>query len=547
MSNLSFTSQGATPGGMSYAMNTPFNTPGSSTPAAMALNNAVANKPLQSTPAPSTPVKKTTVTNTDGSSTSTEYHAPQTDSTTSASTATNPTPSTPQQDPTYNPYTGSTASTPTYGTNTPVVTNSNGQAIQPNTTPATTFPGLLGGLTEASAQGSQTAPGYISSTANYGAGNIPIGQQAENIASQAQQQEQAVGQKAAGFEGGQLTTGTSPVAEGNAAVTANLAAQEQTAIAQAAQTGLLGTQQALTAQNQAAGATNEAAGQAQTGQGLVQSGLTSAATLAQPSTVTPGQAVFNPATGTYTSTNSTNPASAPSGYDQGVWGQYINDLSTGNVGAIPTSVTGNSAIFGQLQEAVQAQNPGFSYNTAVGQGQGQQAVGAAGGTAAAGNITTSAEAAGTVSAAQTQQIAQYQSAQQQGQNLISQASNLISTFGLNPSQLNVANGAIQKIAQNTSSPQYQELSNYLNDIASRYSQILTPPGGTATDSTRAIAAGMLNATAQGTSLQAVMNSLDQQADAVIAGVRTSTPTSTATNTGTIAPSTAGGGWASLGD
>lgn len=257
-----------------------------------------------------------------------------------------------------------------------------------------------------------------------------------------------------------------------------------------------GVQNALTSQGQ---------GITQRGQNITALG-TAASDLA-PQTVTPGQAVFNPGTGTYSSASSggsaSAPATAPSGIDQNSWNQYIQDYASGNFGAIPSSVTGNTNLSGQLQQAVQAQNPNFDYNTALGTGQGNQTLGAT---------------AGGIASGQSQEIANYKSAQQQGQNLASQASDLINTFGLNPSELTAANGAIQKIAQNVSSPQYQILNNYLNDISARYSQILTPPGGTATDTTRSVATGMLNALASGTSIQTVLSALDAQASAVIAGI-----------------------------
>lgn len=132
-----------------------------------------------------------------------------------------------------------------------------------------------------------------------------------------------------------------------------------------------------------------------------------------------------------------------------------------------------------------------------------------------------AGAGGNISAQQQVQVAGYQSSLQQGQNLQSQLSDLIQTFGLNPNDLNVANTGLQKIAQNVSDPHYQQLQNYINDIANTYAQILVPPGGSATDTSRGIATGMLNSTASGTSILDTMKSLDQAAQAKIAGVYTS--------------------------
>jgi len=150
-----------------------------------------------------------------------------------------------------------------------------------------------------------------------------------------------------------------------------------------------------------------------------------------------------------------------------------------------------------------------------------------GGIGAAGNLLgqfqgaqTAGAAQGGVQAQQYAQVQGYKSALQQGQNLQSQLTDLITSFGLNPSDVNVVNQGLQKIAQNTSSPQYKMLSNYVNDVANTYSQILTPPGGSATDTTRGIASSMLDATAKGQSILDVMKGLDNAAQAKIAGVPT---------------------------
>jgi hypothetical protein len=154
----------------------------------------------------------------------------------------------------------------------------------------------------------------------------------------------------------------------------------------------------------------------------------------------------------------------------------------------------------------------------VGAAQGVQAQAAAPGLGAAAGTQAVASAPGTTQAGQYGQIAAYKSSAQQGEQLASQLSDLITAFGLNPSNINAVNSGFQKIAANTSDPHYQALSNYLNDVASRYAQVLTPPGGNATDMTRSIAQSMLNATASGKSIKDVLGYLDQQAQAVINAV-----------------------------
>ena len=179
---------------------------------------------------------------------------------------------------------------------------------------------------------------------------------------------------------------------------------------------------------------------------------------------------------------------------------------------------------GLYQPAAIGQVP---YSSLTGQSQGM--LGGTEGYATLGKLEAQKATAGQ----QYQQTEQYKSAHQQAQNLQAQLGDLITTFGLNPSDINLANAGIQKIAANVSDPKYKILSNYLADVASRYSQILTPAGGSSTDTTRAVATGMLDGIASGKSIIEVMNALDQQAQAVIAGVTTS-------NTGTPSGSQTGG-------
>jgi hypothetical protein len=135
---------------------------------------------------------------------------------------------------------------------------------------------------------------YTQQAAQYGAGAIPIAAQAQDIANQFGQKYADIGQAGARFEAGQLTTGTTPVASGNAAITAQTTAAQQQALAQGEQAALQGIGYQLTGQQQAANAANASAGQAYTGQGLAQTGLTSAAGFAQPQLGSIGQVPFNP-------------------------------------------------------------------------------------------------------------------------------------------------------------------------------------------------------------------------------------------------------------
>lgn len=202
--------------------------------------NPTTQQGLINTNKATTPVKSMT-TGADGSQTVT-YHAPTTPDATQGGLLSLATPTT---DPTK-------AQTPT---------TSATQTSSPSGAP-TSYPGIVGGLVDASNK------------------NATIGQNAADIAAKFGQQYSDVGTQAAKAQAGYLTTGTTPVAEGNAAVVANTAANQQKAIAEGESAALQGTAQQLTGQSQQ------------------QSGLNQAGNLAAPVNVTPGNALVNPQTGT---------------------------------------------------------------------------------------------------------------------------------------------------------------------------------------------------------------------------------------------------------
>lgn len=237
----------------------------------------------------------------------------------------------------------------------------------------------------------------------------------------------------------------------------------------------------------------------QTGQGLTQSGLTSAAGYAQPVQVPYGTPLVNPQTGqTLSGGGTTGQGVQPGDPFYQTLEQYAQLMASNQGSAVPGFVTSNPVLNAQVLQMAKQINPNFNVNVAAGAGGAQTAV----------------------AGQQASQIQGYQSALQQGKNLQSQLGDLINTFGLNPADINAVNQGLQTIARNISDPRYQMLQNYVNDIANTYSQILTPAGGTATDTTRGIASSMLNSTMSGQGLMAVMNSLDQAAQAKISGVST---------------------------
>lgn len=248
-----------------------------------------------------------------------------------------------------------------------------------------------------------------------------------------------------------------------------------------------------------------------TSQGQQIGAAESAAGLAKGSPTSYGQTVFDPVTNTFKSSSGSN-----------------LDPQT-QASTLAQNVLSGKMTYAQAKESL-------GYAGSVGVNFLNNAITSAGGDPL--KLEASGSATQNVIGTQTQQVEGYKSALQQGQNLQAQLKDLITTFGLNPNDLNAANVGIQKIAQNTSDPHYQQLSNYINDIANTYAQVLTPPGGSATDTTRSIASSMLNATASGQSIIATMQALDNAAQAKIAGVST-TGGSSGSGGGTIVQTSAG--------
>ena len=404
------------------------------------------------------------------------------------------------------------------------------------------FSGLVGGLQDASrpsqtqtdlnsrlagaSSPSRTQTGLVRDLSQIGRDNVRIGRDARDTSKMYGNEIANIGKLGAGAQAGYLSSGTNVVGAGNAAIASQSASQRMSALAAGQQAALQGTAQQLTGQSQYASAVDSALGGANTQQSNTTSGLTNALGAAN---TQQAQAITGLG-------NAANYAQPQVGSIGGVPYSPLDLTQSAILGTTqPGGVAAAGNLLGQLQgaQAVGAapgQTQATNYQAlgtagVAGQAQGIQALNAAPGTAQAGVIGT-----------QTQQIAGYQSALQQGQNLQAQLTDLIRTFGLNPADVNAANQGIQKIAQNVSSPQYQILQNYVNDIANTYSQILTPPGGSATDTTRGIAASMLDRTAKGESLVAVMQALDAAAKAKIAGVSTtpaSNPNAAGQRTGVV--------------
>jgi len=244
-------------------------------------------------------------------------------------------------------------------------------------------------------------------------------------------------------------------------------------------------------------AAQTALGQGVTARGQTLGALQGAANLAQPSATSQGQTTYDPLTNSFSG-----------GSYSGNLQTVVDAIKSGNMGY--TDGVNSLASLSPTAKADVLKALGSGFDT----------------------VASDATAAtrGGVIGTQGAQVAQYKSALQQGQNLQSQLTDLITSFGLNPNDVNKVNSGLQVIANNVSDPHYKILQNYVNDIANTYAQVLTPPGGSATDTTRGIASSMLDASMAGNGLITVMKSLDDAANAKIAGIPT-TNTSTSGSTG----------------
>lgn len=335
------------------------------------------------------------------------------------------------------PQTGTNAQT-TPATNTQTQPSTPPPAAQ--TTP--TFPGLMGQYIQRASQGSPQAQNYTQQTADYGAGNIPVANQAIDIAKQFGQKYADIGKQGAKFEAGQLTTGTSPVAEGNAAVTAQTTAAQQTANAQGEQAALQGIGYQLTGQQQAANAANQAAGQSYTGNAQQLGALNSAVGYAQPQLGSIGQVPFSP-----------------------------TDLSQGAVlgSNVPGGLAGAANMLG-------------GYNAAV---QNAQTVGTTNTNISSSGLSQSVDSFNKMNAVNNQ--------------FEGQANQLIETLtqgGLNGS-LPPANKIINSLGGNLGSPQVTALNSAFAETVAAYTALLSSNGGTPTaQDTQAMSALNVNSTPQ---------------------------------------------------
>lgn len=375
-----------------------------------------------------------------------------------------------------------------------------------------TLQGTTGQLLQSSLNGSPSAQAYTTQTAQAGQGNIPIGQNAAAIAANYGQQIANVGSQGAKFEGGQLTTGTTPVAQGNAAITAQTTAAQQGALASGETAALAGTQQQLLAQQQAATAANEAAGQANTGQSLQQSGLQAGATLQTPSASTQQVGQGTTVLGANGQPIASTPVLAPVGSQT----QYQVPAATytnGQQNATPTSQGYNvqqgdtfnalAGQYGTTTQALEAANPGINPNNL----QVGQRINIPQAQSTSGNSPfTAGQVAGQAGLGQT--YAQNNAAITAAQGIQQKINADITTNGINSlSSATVANAANDWVKGQLSDP---NLANFFNDLTD-YTQTIAPLigiAGSPTDAKTFISQQMVNGMQSGQTIMQVLDNLN---------------------------------------
>lgn len=221
-----------------------------------------------------------------------------------------------------------------------------------------------------------------------------------------------------------------------------------------------------------------------------------------------GTPLYNPLSGKVTDTAGNGASGIVS-----QWSDYL--AKGGDPSQVPSSVSGNSVLWGQVLNGAKASNPNFDVNVSQGAASGKQAIGAAGGTGTAGVLGSipALDAANTAAQGIANTITTY--LQQNPQ--------------LNTSPLAAGNAAQQWIqGKQLADPAYQTLFNYLSEYTNTLAPILGV-GGDPTNLKTEIAQGFINAQAQGKNIAQVLQSIGQLASDKVKNLK-----SGATGGGTVA-------------
>lgn len=346
---------------------------------------------------------------------------------------------------------GSRASSPmmNLGSTSPTLPSSQkappSQQPQPASTSSTVNPTYNQNLVTPGGIGNSTSgvslPSLLSQTAQTAQGNLPIGQNAANIAGQYSSLMAPIVKGMQGQITGDLTTGTAPVGEGNAAIAAQAGGAELQGLASAEQQALAGTGQQLTAQDQATKGLQGVAGLAPS---ALQYGAFGASNLSPQNTI----------------------PSLAQQVQQGL-------ISPSDAQTIANSIYPGAGST-MLNQALQG--GGYNYNVGAGTSQAQQQ-----NTATAGTAGTQAAATGLGGA--VQDYNSLYGAAQSAQTQASQLQNVLAQTGLN-SGVPAWNNAINTLGGQLGSDKVAALTAAIQETQAMYSQALSARGITPTASTQ---------------------------------------------------------------
>lgn len=329
-----------------------------------------------------------------------------------------------------------------------------------------TFPGLVTSISETS-KPNEVQTGLIRDLQRTARDNQSIGYDARQLSEQYGNRIAETGRIGSGAVAGALSTGTSSVGSGNAAIASQSTSARMAALADAQQAALAGTGQQLTANQQQASAQQAALGGANTQQSQQISGLGTAAGLASPNLGAYGQGYYNPLTGQNTDTNgggSLNPVNNIQSIAKQVVSGQISPSQAASLG-------GNVPNFeGALNQEILKMNPGYNAASSEGQFQARQA-----NTVTSGTAGTNAYAG-----VYGQFLPQYYAVKQDVDNVDSLGQLLLNTAsagGINPFDLKYANNSLSWLRNNISSEKQIAFNAALSDFAGAASKLLASGSG----------------------------------------------------------------------
>lgn len=321
-----------------------------------------------------------------------------------------------------------------------------------------TYPGLIGTLASTSLAGSNNSNQAQSGLLGSQTANDALNAEAQAVKDRYGQQINSIGQIGANQAAGEASTGSTAVGGGNARLTQAVTADKQQAAATAGNFELSALDRQLTAQGQAQSGLNAAGGLANTAQGQIQSGLSNATGAAAPILSAYGQANYG--------IGGTGGELTPGSAIDTALNQYAQQAATGQISAIPSSITSNPVLNAELNRRAQAINP--SYNPIASAAQGQ---------ATASNIQT----AGTT---QTQNNAdlysQYNSQYVNTSNALNQVESLGSLAlqtaqggSINPFTVKAANQTLSALKSQLTSPSQATFDQSMAAFQGALSQLLS--------------------------------------------------------------------------